>query len=123
MLGRDIPGCWDVCLMPHPPPHICVCPCNRSLQPLYLHYFYNAALRNYFTNLHKEGGVALPPHRLRGPTTPNLAHAPPWHLLAAPAPVGSSIKWSSWSLTMGHRKQGVVHHPLRTPTPAVIITV
>ena len=67
--------------------------------------------------------MALPPHRLRGPATPSPVHAHPWHLLAAPAPVGLSIKWSSRSPTTGHRKQGVVYHPLWTPTPAVIITV
>ena len=48
--------------------------------------------------------VALLPCQLRGPATPSLACAPPQHLLAALAPVGSSIKWSSRSLTAGHQK-------------------
>ena len=63
MLGRDIPGCQDVHLMPHPPPHIWACPHDWSLQPLYLHYFYNAAPRNYFTTLHTRGwgGPPTPP--------------------------------------------------------------
>ena len=46
--------------MPHPPPHIWAHPRHRSLQLLYLHYFYNAALRNYFTNLHTRGWGSPP---------------------------------------------------------------
>ena len=52
--------------MPHPPPCIWACPHDQNLQPLYLHYFYNATLRNYFTNLHKRGRggpPALPAQR------------------------------------------------------------
>ena len=66
MPGRDIQECRDAYLMPHPPPCIWVCPCDQSLQPLYLHYFYNAILRNYFTNLHTRGQggpPALPAQR------------------------------------------------------------
>ena len=65
-LGRDIPGCRDAHLTPHPPLHIWVHPHDWSLQPLYLHYFYNAALRNCFTNLHtrgRSGPSALPAQR------------------------------------------------------------
>ena len=42
------------------------------------------------------------PCQLKGPATSSLVGAPPRHLLAASAPVGSSIQWSGRSLTAGH---------------------
>ena len=67
MLDRDILGPWDVHLTPHSPPHIWACPHDWSLKLLYLHYFYKAALRNYFTNLHTRGWD--------GPPTPSAPRA------------------------------------------------
>ena len=51
---RDHLDHWVVCLMPHPPPHIWAHPCNRSLQPLYLHYITTLCIYRY-TNLQKQG--------------------------------------------------------------------
>ena len=45
--GRDHP----VCVMPHPPPCICVCHRDRSLQPLYLSTLFNNLFVHTFTNL------------------------------------------------------------------------
>ena len=73
------------------------------------------------TNQHmyiNEGGVALPPHRLRGPLPLSPAHVPRLlFLVVTPAPAGSNAQGSShplwhWSLIMGHQKQGILHHPL-----------
>ena len=80
-----------------PSPTFWAHPHDQSLQPLYLHYFffYNVALRNYFTNLYTIGWVALPPCQLKGLAALSLAHAPPWHPPAALAPA----KWSGQSPT------------------------
>ena len=55
--------CRDAHLMPHFLPRIWAHPHDQSLQPFYLHCFYNAALRNYFTKLHTrgQGGPPAPP--------------------------------------------------------------
>ena len=94
----------------------------------------------------KECGVALPPHRLRGPDititstlcmsrTNHIAHhhidvqllspvrAPPQHLLVTLAPAGLSIRWSGRSPTMGRQKRGVVRRPLWMPTPTIVVMV
>ena len=88
----------------------------------FIYTFYNATLRNSQIYI-QEGRAALLPHQLKGPATPSPAHAPPQHLLAALAPAGSSIKWSGWSPTTGHRRRGFVHCPLWMPTPAIVIVV
>ena len=125
MLGRDLLDCWLAHLMPHPPLCIWVCPRNQSLQPLYLHYVTMLHLRITLQIYRKEGGAALMPCQLRGPPPLSPACTPPQHLVVTPAPVGSNAQGSShrlWhqSLTAGHRKLGVVHHPLWTPTPTII---
>ena len=103
MLGRGILGHWDAHLMPHLHPRIWACPRDWNLQPLYLHYFLQCCTKE-FTNLHtiKWGGPPTPPAQRAA--APSLVHAPPWHPLAAPATVGSSIKWSSQSSTVGHQR-------------------
>ena len=76
--------------MPHPPPCIWVCPCNWSLQPLYLStLYYNHCT---FTNIQiyrSEDRVALMPCQLRVPPPPTPTHAPqPQSPLVTPAPTG-----------------------------------
>ena len=103
--------------MPHPPPCIWAHPHNWSLQPLYLH---NVTMLHSGITLQiyrKEGGVALPPHWLRGPPPLSPMRAPPQHLVVIPASAGSNAQGSGyqlwrWSLTAGHQKQGVLHCPL-----------
>ena len=118
-MGRDHPDCQVICKMPHPPPLIWVCPHDRSLQPLYLHYVTMLYLE--IMNLHiyrSEDGVALPPHWLRGPPPLSLMHAPQQQsLVATPAPVGSNAQGSGYQLwhqsrTTGHQKQDVLPHTL-----------
>ena len=120
-----LPECWEGCLMVHPPPHIWACPCDRSLQPLYLHYVTMLHTVITLQIYRRVGGAALPPHWLRGPPPLSPMRALPQHLVVTPAPVGSNAWGSShrpWcqSPTVGHRKRGVAHCPLWTPTPMII---
>ena len=99
MLGRDLPDHQEDCLMPHPPPHIWAHPHDWSLQLLYLHYF--TMLHSEIT-LHiyrKEGGVALPPHRLRGPSPLSPARVlQQLSLVVTLAPVGLNAQGSGRQL-------------------------
>ena len=79
--------------------------------------YYNAMVINQhiYRNV---GGAALPPHRLRGPLPLSPTRAPRQQsLVVTPAPAGLNAQLSGhqlWhqSLTTGHQKQGVLHHPL-----------
>ena len=108
-LSRDLPECWEICLMLHPPPHIWACPRDQSLQLLYLHYDTMLHTEITLQIYRRVGGAALPPCRLRGPPPLSPTHALPWHLVVTPAPAGLNARGSShrpWcqSLTVGHQK-------------------
>ena len=106
--------------MPHPPPHNWACPCDQSLQLLYLQcYVYKST---HLQNYKNQGGAALPPCWLRGPLPLRPTHAPEWHLVATPAHAGSHTQgsghqWWHPSQTTGHQKRGVPPHPRWPPTP------
>ena len=84
--------------MPHPPPCIWAHPHDQSLHLLYLHYVTmphsGITLQIYI----KEGGVALLPHRLRGPLPMSPVRAPPLHLVVTSAPVGLNAQRSNHQL-------------------------
>ena len=126
--ARDHPDHRVVCRMPHPPPHIWARPCDRSLQPLYLHYL---AMRQLQIDTFTEMRAGWPSHST---SSEGL------HLRVPRMYLHSSLLWQPWLLQgrmhrratthccirspiAGRRKQGVLHHPLWPPTPTIIIVV
>ena len=111
-LGGDHPNHRVVCMMPHPPPHIWACPCDRSLQLLYLSavYYNRCTLLQIYkcrayaalTPCHLRVPLPLTPLRALEPLSPSATHA---HM--GSNVLGSGHQLWHWNLTLGHRRRDV----------------